>query len=410
MACDPPHQPLLGVDEALERLLNAARPVDEIEQCALHHALGRVLASALVAPHNIPPTDNSAMDGYAINHRDLDASAQTTLPISQRIIAGAVPQPLAPKSAARIFTGAPIPDGADTVIPQEQCIAEDEHVAINGAIPKGKHIRRAGEDIANGSVYMQAGRRLQPQAMGLIAANGVATVSIFRKLKVALLSTGNELMMPGEQIQAGRIYNSNHFTLSGLLQALGCEIIAPGIVRDELAATSNALSHAAREADIIISSGGVSVGEEDHVKAAIELLGRLELWKLNIKPGKPLAFGQIAETPFFGLPGNPVSLFVTFCLFARPFILRMQGMTEVLPQSLKAHAQFTRTKKGSRQEYVRSRISTTESGMEVTPFDKQGSGVLSSTVWANSLTVIPPNSTIKPGDLVEVIPFSELVS
>ncbi len=369
-----------------------------------------MLAEPLTAPHPLPPTDNSAMDGYALCHRDLSPSAPTTLLVTQRIAAGDLPQPLITKSAARIFTGAPLPSGADTIIPQEQCTANDERVTVNATARRGQHVRRAGEDIEQGALFMTAGTRLQPQAMGLIGANGIASITVFRRLKVALLSTGNELLMPGHNLQAGKRYNANHFTLTGLLQALGCEIIDLGTLPDKLSITRKALKAAATQADIIISSGGVSIGEEDHIKNAIEQLGRLEIWKLNIKPGKPLAFGEISSKPFFGLPGNPVSLFVTFCLFARPFILRMQGIENVQPQTIKMRAQFSHTGKGTRQEYVRSRMATTAEGSAVTTFGKQGSGVLHSTVWANSLTIIPPATTINPGDTVEVIPFNELIT
>lgn len=405
---------LLPVNEALEQLLAQAPPADTTEQCSLCNLLGRVLATPLTAPHPVPPTDNSAMDGYAVRYRDLAAEKTTTLPLTQRIIAGDLPQPLIAGSAARIFTGAAIPAGADTVIPQEQCqqhsSTENSQVTIHATARCGEHIRRAGEDITQGSTFMQAGCRLQPQAIGLIAANGIATVAVFRRLKVALLSSGNELLMPGAKIEAGKLYNSNHATLTALLQALGCEIIDLGIVRDKLSTTINVLKDAAMQADLIISSGGVSVGEEDHIKTAIEQFGKLMIWRLNIKPGKPLAFGQISNKPFFALPGNPVSLFVTFCLFARPFILRMQGIQAVRPQPLKARAQFSHARKGARQEYLRSRIATIDNSTEVTTFSKQGSALLSSIVWANSLTVIPPGTTVKPGEWVEVIPFSELIA
>jgi len=351
------------------------------------------------------------MDGYAIRHGDLSEQEEaTTLAISQRITAGDVASELKHHSAARIFTGAPIPSGADTVIPQEQCHEENGHVTLNAHPRQGQHIRHAGEDINKGAVFMPAGCRIQPQMMGLIAANGIATIPLFRRLKVALISTGNELLMPGSPLQDGKRFNANHFTLTGFLQALNCEIIDLGTVLDDLPATIDTLKKAADSADLIISSGGVSVGEEDHVKTAIDQLGTLDIWKLNIKPGKPLAFGEVNNTPYFGLPGNPVSLFVTFCLFARPYILRMQGIEDVRPQRIKIRAQFSHTKKGTRQEYVRSRISTSAHGSEVTTFGKQGSGVLSSTVWANSLTIIPPESIIEPGELVEVIPFNELIT
>ena len=392
-------------------MLANANSVDEIEHCPLANTLGRVLARPLIAPHPVPPTDNSAMDGYVVRHGDLPEQEEPiTLAISQRIAAGDVASELRAHSAARIFTGAPIPSGADTVVPQEQCQEENGRVTFNAHTRRGQHIRHAGEDIKKGAVFMTKGVRIQPHAMGLIAANGIATVPLFRRLKVALISTGNELLMPGSPFQDSKRFNANHFTLTGLLQALNCEIIGLGTVPDVLSATVDTLKQAADSADLIISSGGVSVGEEDHVKAAIDQLGTLDIWQLNIKPGKPLAFGAVNNTPYFGLPGNPVSLFVTFCLFARPYILRMQGIEDVYPQSIKIRAQFSHTKKGTRQEYVRSRLSTSAHGSEVSTFGKQGSGVLSSTVWANSLTIIPPASAIKPGDLVEVLPFNELIT
>lgn len=409
MGSDRNSVPLLPVDSALRQLLDRATPIPEIEKVSLNDALGRVTATALTAPVDVPPCDNSAMDGYAIRCEDLSQQGTTTLPITQRIAAGDTSQPLALGSAARIFTGAPIPSGADAVVPQEQCTAKLDQVTISVTVHRGQHIRSAGEDIARGNTFLEAGCRISPQTMGVIAANGIASLRLVRRLKVALLSTGNELLEPGESPRNGKLYNSNHFTLTGLLQALGCETIDCGTVRDDLSATIAILDNAASQADLIVSSGGVSVGEEDHVRNAIERLGKLTLWRLNIKPGKPLAFGRIHNTPFFGLPGNPVSLFVTFVLFTRPFIMRMQGITAIEPLTLKARARFSHPKKGSRQEYLRSRISTTEDGIAVTTFGKQGSGVLSSTLWADSLTIIPPQAIIEPGDLVDVIPFSELI-
>jgi len=350
------------------------------------------------------------MDGYALRHNNLSTQGSTTLPISQRIAAGDVPTALEDNSVARIFTGAAIPTGADTVIPQEQSHTENEHVTFDMPAHCGQHIRRKGEDIEQGSSFLSAGYRIQSQAMGLVGANGIATIPVFRRLKVALLSTGNELLMPGTTLQNGKRYNANHFTLIGLLQALDCEVIDLGTISDELPTTIKTFETAATDADLIISSGGISVGEEDHIKNAIEQLGRLEIWKLNIKPGKPLAFGTINDTPLFALPGNPVSLFVTFCLFTRPYLLRMQGVEQVHPQTIKVRAQFNHKKNSTRQEYVRSRLTTTEHGSEIHTFDKQGSGILSSTVWANSLAIIPPGSVITPGDLIEVIPFNELIT
>ena len=396
------------VEQALDFLLAQARSIEEVETVTLNQALGRVLAQAVVSNIDVPPWRNSAMDGYAINRVDLEQGKR--LQVSQRIPAGSTGIPLASGAAARIFTGAPVPEGADTVVIQEDCLVDGEEVIIQHCPQPGANIRDAGEDIEQGLEVLSPGLRLAPQHLGLAASVGVARLSVYRRLKVAVFSSGDELVMPGGSLGPGQIFNSNQFTLSALLQALGCEVISLGIVEDTLDATCEALAKGAKEADLVIASGGVSVGEEDHVKQAVEKLGTLDLWKIAIRPGKPLAFGHIDKTPFIGTPGNPVSLFVTFCLFARPFVLRTQGVAgSVEPLLLQAQAGFTWDKPVKRREYARARVSNDVRGKAtVSLYPTRSSGVLSSVVWANALVVIPEHKTLAMGDMVNFIPFSEL--
>lgn len=406
---------MLSADEALSFLLARVRPANKTEQIATADALGRVLAERLTSAVNVPPLDNSAMDGYAVRTADL-INASTRLRVTQRIPAGTVGQPLEAGQAARIFTGAPVPAGCDAVVMQEYCGAEGDTVTVGKPPKMGENIRRSGEDIAAGAEILPAGIRLRPQEMGLAAAVGIASLLVYRKLKVAIFFTGDEIVMPGEPLKPGQIYNSNRFVLTGLLQALGCEVVDLGIVPDDFAATVKVLETAAG-ADLIITSGGVSVGEEDHVKAAVEAVGKLDLWKIAIKPGKPLAFGEVGhgeewqKVPFIGLPGNPVSAFVTFCLFVRPFILRSQGITAAAPQAFSLKADFDWLKPDKRREFLRARLHTAENGeMGVQLYSHQGSGVLTSTVWADGLVEIPEGATIRRGDTVKFLPFTELLN
>jgi molybdopterin molybdotransferase len=350
------------------------------------------------------------MDGYAINSHDVREGV-TQLRVSQRIPAGRMGQPLTTSTAARIFTGAPIPAGADTVVIQEDCEVAGELVKIPPHVTAGANIRPAGEDIRADQEILSPGVRIEPHHLGLIASVGVAEVTVYRRLRVAVFSTGDELVMPGDNLGAGQIYNSNHFTLSGLLQRLGCEIISLGIVEDTFEATCEALSQGAQQADLVIASGGVSVGEEDHVKPAVERLGSLELWRIAIRPGKPLAFGHLGATPFIGVPGNPVSLFVTFCVFARPFILRSQGVAgAVKPPLFEAKAGFDWDRPVKRREYARARIALNDQAEIIaTLYPTRSSGVLSSVAWANGLVVIPEHKTLAKGDPVSYLPFSELL-
>jgi molybdopterin molybdotransferase len=349
------------------------------------------------------------MDGYAVSSRDV-GDAETALPVSQRICAGATGAPLQPGSAARIFTGAPLPPGADTVVMQEICRREGEQVIVRGPVHPGENVRRAGEDIAAGAEVLAPGTRLRAQELGLAASIGCAELPVYRRLKVGLFFTGDELVEPGRELRPGQIYDSNRYTLHGLLQTSGCEIVDLGIVPDNLEATRRAVALAVSRADLVITSGGVSVGEEDHVRIALEQLGQLSLWRIAMKPGKPLAFGHVDGTPFIGLPGNPVSVFATYCLFVSPFIRRMQGMHAVLPTAQRLRAGFTWEKPGERREFLRARVVAADDGQTaVEIFPNQGSGVLTSTSWAEGLVVIPIGASVRPGDPVEYLPFTALL-
>lgn len=401
---------MLSADEALELLLSHARPIAEVERIHTTHALGRVLAEPLVSSVTVPPLDNSAMDGYAMACASLNPVGETRLRVSQRIPAGSVGHALDHGTAARIFTGAPVPPGADAVVMQEDCTLEGDEVIVRAMPRPGENIRRAGEDIAAGSEVLSAGIRIRPQEMGLIASIGLADVPVYRKLRVALFFTGDEIVMPGEPLEEGEIYNSNRYTLLGLLEGLGCRVADYGIVPDNLAATVDVLKQAWHEADLIVTSGGVSVGEEDHVKAAVESLGKLDMWKVAMKPGKPVAYGTVNDTPFIGLPGNPVSAFATFCLFVRPYILRCQGVEKIRPQSYQLPATFNWGKPGGRREFVRARLEPQADGAPgVAIYPNQGSGVLTSAVWGEGLAEIREGTTVVRGDLVKFTPFSELL-
>lgn len=417
--------PLMPLDEALARLVDVtgAQRITGADILPTARALGRVLAEPVVSTLDVPPADNSSMDGYALRHRDLaECAVDGVLPVSQRIAAGAVGTRLQPGTLARIFTGAPLPEGADTVVMQEQCapLASDApeelpRVKVNGPVEPGQWVRRRGEDVQRGSTVLPAGTRLTPQALGLAASVGSASLRVVRRPRVALFSTGDELVMPGEPLRPGAIYNSNRFTLRALLEAAGCTVDDLGIVPDRLDATRAALRRAAQDNDLIITSGGVSVGEEDHLKPAVDAEGRLDLWQLAIKPGKPLAFGSVrraagqgaGDTLFIGLPGNPVSSFVTFLLAVAPVLRAMQGMPAGLPQALPLRAGFDWPRPDKRREFLRVRLGP-DGQLEL--FPNQSSGVLTSAVWADGLLDNPPNQAIAAGDVVRFLPLPALLA
>jgi len=402
---------MLSYEQALEQLLAAAVPVAESKLVPLVAARGRVLAHDVVSTVAVPPLDNSAMDGYAVRCADV-AQAGVRLPVVQRIPAGTVGSTLAAGTAARIFTGAPVPPGADAVVIQESCDAGEGSVTLQAMPKPGDNIRRAGEDIAAGDVVLTAGSRLGPAQLGLAASVGVALLPVRRRLRVALLSTGDELAEPGEALKPGAIYNSNRYVLRALLEDMGCVVNDLGPIADDLATTRAALRAAAQENDLILSTGGVSVGEEDHVKAALEAEGRLDLWKIAIKPGKPLAFGKIGKVgagrtaDFIGLPGNPVAGFITFLILVRPFIQACQGMTPApLPAEPRACASAWPKPDPKRREFLRARRRP-DGQVELHP--RQGSGVLSSCAWADGLVDTPAGGAIQAGDTVRFIPLEGL--
>jgi molybdopterin molybdotransferase len=398
-------KPMLSRQEALDFLLAACRPVTDIELVPTVEANGRVLGADCVSGIDVPAQDNTQMDGYAVRAADC-AGGAATLPVSQRIPAGHVGEPLQPGTAARIFTGAFIPEGADAVVMQEQCEASGDTVTIRHAPKAGEWVRRAGEDIRSGNAILAAGTRLRSQELGLAASIGLASLPLLRRVRVAVFFTGDELTMPGEPLEPGGIYNSNRFTLRALLENLGCEVTDFGIVPDSLEATRAVLRQAAEGSDLIITSGGVSVGEEDHVKPAVEAEGKLDMWQIAIKPGKPLAFGAVKDAFFVGLPGNPVSSFVTFLLFVRPFLLKLQGAAAARePLAFPLRADFD-WKGDRRNEFLRARMNA-NGGLDL--FANQGSGVLTSTVWGDGLVDNPANQPIRAGDTVRFIPFSELL-
>lgn len=401
--------PLMTLDDALAALLAQAAPLAP-EEVPTFEADGRVLAQDLVSALQVPAFDNSAMDGYALRCADV-AAPGAVLPVAQRIAAGSAGTTLQAGTAARIFTGAPVPPGADAVVMQEDCVVQDDGTVCVQTVPRaGQNIRRAGEDIARGAVVLRAGTRLAPAALGLAASIGLAHLPVARRPRVALFSTGDELVMPGEvapeSLPPGAIYNSNRFFLRALLRRLGCEVTDCGNLPDQRAATTEALRGASEGHDVVLTSGGVSVGEEDHVKPAVQQLGHLDLWQIAIKPGKPFACGKVGGAHFIGLPGNPVSSLITFLVLVRPFLLRLQGVQDVAPETVAARAHFDWPKPEKRREFLRVRRNAA-GGLDL--FPHQGSGVLTSVVWGDGLVDHPAGQTIAHGDTVRFIAFSELL-
>lgn len=435
-------------DEALAALLAQAAPVVSSESADTLACDGRVLAVDVRSELNVPSHDNSQMDGYAVRRADLAGASgeqPVRLRIAQRIPAGHVGHALAAGEAARIFTGARVPQGADAIVMQEETQVEGDEVVFTASPSAGQWIRRVGEDIRAGHVILPAGTRMTPQACGLAASVGLARMEVRRRVRVACFFTGDELTMPGEPLREGAIYNSNRFVLVALLRRLGCEVTDLGNIPDSLAATRDALRQAAQDNDLIVTSGGVSVGEEDHVKPAVEAEGELRLWQIAMKPGKPLAYGRVRRQPagaetasaaavparaadrdpapgaesqsgdipahtfahFIGLPGNPVSSLVTFVMLVRPFVLRLQGVDDVGPHAIPMRADFDWPRPDRRREFLRVRVNEA-GGLE--HFVNQGSAVLTSTVWGNGLVDNPPEHPVKAGDVVRYLPFAALLN
>jgi molybdopterin molybdotransferase len=402
---------LLSVDAALGRIEQRVTAVVETETAPLGGSCGRILAQDVVASMNVPPHANSAVDGYAFAHADLVPGRETVLPVCGRAAAGHPLGRAAERGAAiRIFTGAPMPEGADTVMMQEDCVVEDGQVRLKPGIKKGANRRHAGEDVAEGAVALAAGRRLSPADLGLAAALGYCELLVFRRLRVALLSTGDEVRDPGTALPPGMIYDANRFMLAALLNGLGCAVSDFGIRPDCEAALADTLATASARHDLIVTSGGVSTGEEDHVKQAIERLGSLYFWRLAIKPGRPVALGQIAGVPLIGLPGNPVAALVTFVVLARPLILRLAGAAASVPRLFPVRAGFAYRKKPGRREYVRASLQREGNDLVAVKYPRDGAGILSSITQSDGLVVLDEEtSDLAPGMTVDFLPFSGVI-
>jgi len=398
---------LMPFPEAKQRLLAAAHPITDQQQLPLEAATGRILAAPLLAPLTLPPFDNAAMDGYAVRCSDLTAAA-TTLPISQRIAAGDVAQPLAAGTAARIFTGAQLPEGADAVVMQEACERDGSHVTIQHRPYPWQHVRQRGSNLQQGAELLPAGYRLDGAALGLVASMGIAILPLLRRLRVALLFTGSELVEPGRPLPPGHIYNANRHLMRGFLQRCGVELIDLGTIEDNYDRLTQRLHEAAADADLILTSGGMSVGEEDHVIQAVAAAGAIDVWKIAAKPGKPFGFGHLRsgdrQVPFIGLPGNPVAVWVGLVTLVAPFLNRLQGRDPIEPEPLRLRSEFHYQVRGNRTEFVRVRR-TADGGLACYP--NQDSAVLMSAVWGDGLTPIAAGSSVNPGDPLDFIPIPE---
>jgi molybdopterin molybdotransferase len=403
--------PLMTTAAALDLLAERTAPVVETESVDLRRARDRILAEDVVATRDVPPTDNSAVDGYAVHYDDLDTQAETRLPVKGRAAAGhALGRDAGRGEAIRIFTGAAMPEGCDTVVMQEDCTVDGDEVIIAAGLKRDANRRRAGEDIEAGKTILGRGRRLRPQDIGLAAAVGRGELLVYRPLRVAVFSTGDELRDPPDDAPFGCIYDSNRYGLTALLEGLGCAVSDLGILTDRLEVIRDALAAAAADHDLIVTSGGMSVGEEDHVKAAVEALGSLYFWRLAIKPGRPLGLGQIRGVPFVGLPGNPVAMMVTFMRIARPVILRLGGRTDLLPNIFRVPAGFAHKKKAGRREWVRVRlVADADGGLVASKFPRDGAGILSSMVEADGLVELSEDLVrLEPGTVVDFLPFNEV--
>jgi len=404
---------MMRCDEALALLARVITPVAEPEEVALRDALGRILAEDVTAPQDVPQHENSAVDGYAVFFDDLDPEVETVLPVGGRTAAGhPLGRPPRRGEAIRIFTGARMPEGMDCVMMQEDCELRDGAVVLRPGLKRGANRRLRGEDVTAGSIVLHRGHRLRAQDLGQAAAVGRRTLCVARPLRVALFSTGDELREPGEPLPAGCIYDSNRYTIAALLGGLGCAVDDLGILRDRADPLRAALAQAAEGHDLVITSGGVSVGEEDHVRAAVTALGNLHFWRLAIKPGRPIALGQLGRVPFVGLPGNPVAVMVTFLNIVRPLILHLMGAREMAPHHFRVRADFAYKKKKDRREWVRARLeSDGEAGWRAVKFPRDGAGILSSMVESEGLVELPEGLTrLEPGTMVEFLPFSEVIA
>jgi len=404
---------LMPLKEALGLLAERITAVTESETVNLVQAVGRTLATSVTSARNVPPHDNSAVDGYALRFADLAPDSETTLEIGGRAAAGhPYSGNTAPGQAIRIFTGAAMPDGLDTVVMQEDASVDEDakRVTVPAGLSQGANRRLTAEDVTAGDIVLAAGRRLKAQDIGLAASVGVAELSVYRKLRAAVFSTGDEVRDPGDSLGAGEIYDANRYFLNGLISGLGAEVTDVGILPDNPKSIRDALATAAETHDLIVTSGGVSVGEEDHVKPAVQALGSLHFWRLAVKPGRPIALGQVAGVPFVGLPGNPAAAMVTFLRFARPMILRLGGATSVDPIIVRVRAAFDHKKKTGRREWVRARIQRGEDGTpEAHKFPREGAGILTSMVESDGLLELPEDmSKLKAGVMVDFIPFSEV--
>ena len=405
--------PVMGVDDALSVITSGLTPVEGTESVALSAADGRILAVDVIAPIDIPSFMNSAVDGYAVRGEEIPSNAARAFTVQDRVAAGgSAREAIRPSHAIRIFTGAPMPDGADTVYMQEDAeLTEDGFVLLPSGLARGANVRLAGEDIAQGSSALLNGQRLRPQDVALAAALGLTSLTVRRRPRVTIFSTGNEVVTPGEKRNPAQLFDSNSAMLSAMLRRLGCDVMDLGILRDDRTALAAALKQAAQDCDLILTTGGVSAGEEDHVRAAIETIGSLVLWRMAIKPGRPVTMGVIGGTPFIGLPGNPVAGFVTFTHVARPAVLTLAGTTPTKLVPLRVRAQFDYRKKTGRREYVRATLKQGADGIfEAIKFPRDGAGLLSSLVSTDGLVELEENATsVEPGEMLNFFPYSSLL-